>query len=240
MRTVEDYELSVKDEHFKASSDPNARPRTISQLSRQPWINSVPLQDVCLDVLRARIYAKHGNLLNAFRHFDLNGDSRISYNEWLDHLPKVLGEDVSKHDCQRLWRALDTHQAGEIKMDMLCSDRMVDPTQLGVRVMRGFTVDALPSTTSNSKRAIDTKPTDAAPPLFAPASTPDPEPTDAAPPLLAPASTPDPAPSGGGACDSAGAGALASSSDTAASSKVIPCADEVAAIPCADEVAADA
>ena len=52
------------------------------------------VEDATPDELRAKIYARQGNLLNAFRQMDNSGDSRISYEEFLVFIPKVHADTL--------------------------------------------------------------------------------------------------------------------------------------------------
>jgi len=121
----------------------DAQPRTIPQLARCEWLQYMPVEEMSVDQVRARIYNKHGNLLNAFRHFDLSGDSRISYDEFMRALPKALGESISNAKAAEIWKAMDTDGTGEIDINEFSSEQFVSATNLGAKLMKGLTVDVL-------------------------------------------------------------------------------------------------
>jgi Ca2+-binding EF-hand superfamily protein len=125
------------------ASPQDVQPRTIPQLSRCAWLKSMPIEEMSVDQIRARIYGKHGNLLNAFRHFDLSGDSRISHDEFLRALPKALGESISAAKSAAIWKAMDKDGTGEIDIQEFASDQFACATQMGAKLMKGLTVDVL-------------------------------------------------------------------------------------------------
>jgi len=147
VRQEENISWNLGDDHYNAEAaaagPQEAQPRTISQLARCKWIRNMPLDEMTVDQVRARIYSKHGNLLNAFRHFDISGDSRISHDEFTRALPKALGESISPSKADELWRAMDTDGTGEIDMQEFASDQFVSSTNFGAKLMKGLTVDVL-------------------------------------------------------------------------------------------------
>jgi hypothetical protein len=124
-----------------ASAPQDGQPRTVPQLARCAWLREMPVEEMNVDQVRARIYGKHGNLLNAFRHFDLSGDSRISYDEFMRALPKALGETISLAKVNEIWKAMDTDGTGEIDIQEFASDQFVSSTNFGAKLMKGLTVD---------------------------------------------------------------------------------------------------
>lgn len=144
-RESEDLQWEVDAAEFAkdtAVQDPaTLRPQTIAQLARQEGLRTMKIEEMSLDQIRARIYLKHGNLLNAFRHFDLSGDSRISYNEFIRALPIALGEPISIEKVNEVWRAMDTDGTGEIDIQEFSSEQLVSSTRLGAQMMKGLTVD---------------------------------------------------------------------------------------------------
>lgn len=130
-------------EAFTTEAAQDSQPRTISQLARCDWLRNMPVDEMSVDQVRARIYSKHGNLINAFRHFDLSGDSRISHAEFLRALPKALGESISPAKVGEIWKAMDTDGTGEIDIQEFASDQFVSSTNLGAKLMKGLTVDVL-------------------------------------------------------------------------------------------------
>eukprot|EP00746_Dinoflagellata_sp_MGD_P166656 gnl/MRDRNA2_/MRDRNA2_96703_c0_seq1.p1 gnl/MRDRNA2_/MRDRNA2_96703_c0~~gnl/MRDRNA2_/MRDRNA2_96703_c0_seq1.p1 ORF type:complete len:534 (+),score=110.30 gnl/MRDRNA2_/MRDRNA2_96703_c0_seq1:86-1687(+) len=142
-RQEENLSWDIGDEHYNAEAPQDAQPRTISQLARCMWLRDIPVDEMTVDQVRARIYSKHGNLINAFRHFDLSGDSRISHAEFMRALPKALGELISPAKAAEIWRAMDTDGTGEIDIQEFASDQFVSSTNFGAKLMKGLTVDVI-------------------------------------------------------------------------------------------------
>jgi Ca2+-binding EF-hand superfamily protein len=141
-RGTENIEWGVDDQAFNAEVDTTIkRPQTIPQLARQEWLSKMPVEEMSVDQMRARIYSKHGNLLNAFRHFDLSGDSRVSHGEFLRALPLALGEEISSQKANEVWRAMDKDGTGDIDIEEFASDQLVSATEFGAKMFKGLTVD---------------------------------------------------------------------------------------------------
>jgi len=117
--------------------------QTIQQLARSEHLRTVKVEDATPDELRAKIYARQGNLLNAFRQMDNSGDSRISYEEFLVFIPKVLGEAISVEKMQELWRTMDSDMTGEIDIAEFASSKLnaTVVSQMGVARLRDQAVD---------------------------------------------------------------------------------------------------
>jgi Ca2+-binding EF-hand superfamily protein len=97
------------------------------------------------DQIRAKLYKKHGSVLNAFRHFDFDGSSSISFEEFLRHLPTCLGEAISLKKMEELWRAFDPDMSGEIDLKEFVSGKAEAgqhrATENGVAIFKGHAVD---------------------------------------------------------------------------------------------------
>jgi hypothetical protein len=91
--------------------------------------------------IMAKIYKKHGSLLNAWRHFDLDGSNSVEHDEFMRHLPKVLGEPISKNKCDSLWYEFDPDMSGFIDGDEFCSRKAGDATKQGVALLKGQAYD---------------------------------------------------------------------------------------------------
>jgi uncharacterized low-complexity protein len=138
-------------------------PKTIPQLAREGWVMNIPIDDCTPDQLRARMYVKHGNLMNAFRHIDLSGDSRISYEEFMQALPKLADGPISREKANELWRSMDKDCSGVIDLTEFASDKLVSKTQVGAAMMKGQTFDPVVET-AGLKSAIARNYTEGNPP----------------------------------------------------------------------------
>ncbi len=76
------------------------------------------------DEIRAKLYKKHGSILNGFRHFDFDSSGSVSFEEFMHHLPTALGEEISVSKIEELWRAFDPDMSGEIDMKEFTSSKV--------------------------------------------------------------------------------------------------------------------
>jgi len=137
----ESEELTFKlDEHEFTTEKKDDAPKTMKKLAQDPNLKNIPVEQLTPDQVRARIYQKHGNLLNAFRHFDLSGDSRIAYDEFLHHMPKVFGEPISMEKCKEVWASMDTDLTGEIDIEEFASERLVSKSAQGAKMFKGMAI----------------------------------------------------------------------------------------------------
>lgn len=143
-------ELSWGVEADKLADNPNEalealekQGMSIMKLSRDAAAMSKNIEEMSPDEIRAKIYKKHGNLVNAFRHFDFDGDSSISYEEFMRHLPTVLGEAISQSKVDELWKAYDPDMSGEIDMQEFANTKVIGhlATVQGVKTFKGHAVD---------------------------------------------------------------------------------------------------
>ena len=123
----------------------NAGDLTVAALSRDMSRMSKNIEDMTPDEIRARLYKKHGNILNAFRHFDFDGSSSVSFEEFLRHLPTCLGEPISQNKMTELWRAFDPDMSGEIDMNEFsnpkCNAGIHLATAQGIATFKGQAID---------------------------------------------------------------------------------------------------
>jgi Ca2+-binding EF-hand superfamily protein len=126
-------------------ADLNKKEMSVQALSRDAEIMKIPIEKMNTDQIRAKIYKKHGNILNAFRHFDFDGSGSIDYEEFMRHLPTVLGEPISALKMEELWRAFDPDLSGEIDMKEFTSEKCKEgkhlQTQQGLATFKGHAVD---------------------------------------------------------------------------------------------------
>eukprot|EP00746_Dinoflagellata_sp_MGD_P042035 gnl/MRDRNA2_/MRDRNA2_20173_c0_seq1.p1 gnl/MRDRNA2_/MRDRNA2_20173_c0~~gnl/MRDRNA2_/MRDRNA2_20173_c0_seq1.p1 ORF type:complete len:594 (+),score=121.56 gnl/MRDRNA2_/MRDRNA2_20173_c0_seq1:72-1784(+) len=137
--TVDDSLYGTEEEAKKTRG-----PTSLAQLAKEPWIVHIPINQCTPDQLRARMLVKHGCLTNAFKHFDLSGDSRISYEEFLRELPKLCYDDnetVSMEKANELWQAIDTDGSGVIDLEEFASEKLVSHTKKGAALLKGMVVD---------------------------------------------------------------------------------------------------
>jgi len=142
IRLAEKTTWEIDEEQFDPNAAAHSRPQTISQLARELGDTHIDPELLTVDLLRARMVNLHGSLLNAFRHFDVDGSSSVSFDEWNRYLPKVYGENFPRSVGDRLWRQLDTEQKGEIQLTSFFEDHLFDPNHIPLRVLRGMAVDA--------------------------------------------------------------------------------------------------
>lgn len=167
IRETEDLHFGVSQDLYGTKEEAQAQegPKTIPQLAREGWIMNIPIDDCTPDQLRARMYVKHGNLMNAFRHIDLSGDSRISFEEFLHALPKLAdhGGPISHRKAAELWRAMDKDCSGVIDLTEFASDKLVSRTAVGAAMMKGQTFDPVTEggrLTQKMKKDIVEEPTE--------------------------------------------------------------------------------
>mmetsp|Transcript_94801 Transcript_94801/g.165564 ORF Transcript_94801/g.165564 Transcript_94801/m.165564 type:complete len:1108 (-) Transcript_94801:121-3444(-) len=103
------------------------RPMSLAALARDPRIHKVSLEDLTIDLFRARIISKYGSLMMAFRYADINQDSEVSYEEWVKLLPKVIGDVVPIDVCNLLWHQLDADKSGIVSFAEFFTKKLVDP-----------------------------------------------------------------------------------------------------------------
>jgi Ca2+-binding EF-hand superfamily protein len=148
IRNSESLEWGVDGE--KLAEDPDAvmdslnfKEKSIGALSRDAEVMKKPLAEMSPDEVRAKIYKKHGNIVNAFRHFDVDGSSSINYEEFMSHLPTVLGEPITQMKMEELWRAYDPDLSGEIDMKEFASSKIMGhlATEQGLATFKGHAVD---------------------------------------------------------------------------------------------------
>ena len=65
----------------------------ISEMARDSNIVNMPLESATPDVVRAKIFARHGSLVRGFAQLDPEGRGVISAEEFERNLPSVLGVD---------------------------------------------------------------------------------------------------------------------------------------------------
>lgn len=143
-RSAQQVAFGVADEHFDESGAKSAKgPQSLSALARTD-LSHIAAEDATPDQLRAKIYQRNGNLVNAFRQMDNSGDSRICFEEFKHFIPKVLGEKVSEAKVAELWRTIDEDLSGEIDMAEFASSKLVGSakaTLQGVKTLRDMAVD---------------------------------------------------------------------------------------------------
>jgi len=122
----------------------NRHDASIQTLARNNDLMAIPIEEMGPDLIRAKIYKRHGNILNAFRHFDFDGSGAINYEEFMRHLPTVLGEPISQLKMESIWRAFDPDLSGEIDMNEFSNNKCKGghlATQQGLAVFRGKAED---------------------------------------------------------------------------------------------------
>ena len=77
------------EEAVAASASTSTSSTSIQAIARDGAQMSIPVAQMNIDQIRAKIYKKHGSIVNAFRHFDLDGNGRIDFDEFCDYLPTV-------------------------------------------------------------------------------------------------------------------------------------------------------
>eukprot|EP00746_Dinoflagellata_sp_MGD_P164880 gnl/MRDRNA2_/MRDRNA2_93814_c0_seq1.p1 gnl/MRDRNA2_/MRDRNA2_93814_c0~~gnl/MRDRNA2_/MRDRNA2_93814_c0_seq1.p1 ORF type:complete len:513 (+),score=84.59 gnl/MRDRNA2_/MRDRNA2_93814_c0_seq1:187-1725(+) len=130
--------FGVTGNDLKDPNDPeDDGPMTISKMSKDPSLDKIPMLEMTADQVRAKIYKKYGNLINAFRHFDQSGDSQVSHEEFCKTMPKVLGETVPDTKLNEWWNQMDTDLTGYIDMHELSSNQVCDNTTRGAKIFKG-------------------------------------------------------------------------------------------------------
>lgn len=137
------FAMDMSDLRQEGDEDEEDEHMTIQKLSRSPTLNDIPASEATPDEIRAKIYKRNGNLLNAFRQMDNSGDSRISYEEFQYFIPKVLGEEISSEKVAELWRSIDVDGTGEIDIDEFASGKLTSSAaaQRAVAQLRDMAVD---------------------------------------------------------------------------------------------------
>jgi len=131
----------VEGEELAAEPDPEKRPESIAQLARRKDILAMPLNECSNDMIRAKIYNRYGNLVNAWRHFDKDGSGTIGYDEFLRELPKVLSEPISKSKFNELWQFFDPDMSGYVDMNEFMNPNLQDDSKGSLALAKGTAVD---------------------------------------------------------------------------------------------------
>ncbi|CAD7935507.1 unnamed protein product [Amoebophrya sp. A120] len=122
-----------------SSKQTTSAPSSIQGISRDGAQMSLPVEEMNIDQIRAKIYKKHGSILNAFRHFDIDGDGVIDFGEFKQYLPTALGEPVSEDKLQEIWQALDPDLSGAIEMkEFVSTELFLDGRHL--QTMQGLAI----------------------------------------------------------------------------------------------------
>lgn len=125
------------------------KPVTVFDLAKDPRVLDKPAAECSADMIRAKIYAKRGNLIHIFRTFEVKGESRISYEDFVKELPHVLDEPLSKTKLNALWRDFDAKMSGDIKLHEFSQSALLSPDDL---VLAGIEVTRISSDESPSRK----------------------------------------------------------------------------------------
>jgi len=153
----EDVSLHVRSAQFQDSPS-TASGLSLMQLARNPQIMAVPLEDLTVDLLRARLIATFSNLTQAFRYFDPDCDSDIKYEEWIKFLPRVLKTEVPLDVCNYLWRKLDADKSGCVQYEEFRSEALLEKEEEALAVLArcgGLSTNSADEEAANSHQLLE-------------------------------------------------------------------------------------
>lgn len=126
VRRIDHTVYGVSEDQYDANAGKPAP--TVIEMSRDPNINKIPLEDASPDIVRARIIARHGGLTNGFKQFDIDGSGKISFEEFEGRLPAVLGlgygASVPEKLIEAIFEEFDKDVTGTIDLDEFMVEKL--------------------------------------------------------------------------------------------------------------------
>ncbi|CAD7937081.1 unnamed protein product [Amoebophrya sp. A120] len=124
-----------KDEFNENQDEPDEM--TVPMIARGGDLSSRDIETMTGDEIRALCLQKHGNLLVAFRQMAVNSsDFKVSYGDFMERFPSLVGKQVSALKMNQLWQTMDADMSGFIDMKEWASNQCLDKTSQTVLIMK--------------------------------------------------------------------------------------------------------
>eukprot|EP00392_Amoebophrya_sp_AT5.2_P011030 g11105.t1 len=136
-RTETQLNFEMAQDEF--NEGPDEEEMTVGEIARKGGdLTKRDIEIMSGDEIRALCLQKHGNLLVAFRQLAVgSADFQVSYSDFMERFPAVVGKKVSALKMNQLWQTMDADMGGTIDMKEWSSNKCLDKTTKMVLTMKG-------------------------------------------------------------------------------------------------------